>query len=101
MSHATAAPRTGVPAHAPDADAAVLRLRDRIDEIDGRLIALVEERVAVSSEVQRIRKDAGGPHLALSREAQVIGRYRARLGRLGTDLAMLVLRLSRGGTGEG
>ncbi|GGZ04125.1 chorismate mutase [Streptomyces nitrosporeus] len=100
MPSNTAGPRTGVPVDAPDADAAILQRRARIDEIDGRLIALIEQRVAVSAEIQEIRKAAGGPQLAVAREAQIIDRYRASLGRLGTEVAMLVLRLSRGGTGK-
>ncbi|MFD3546475.1 chorismate mutase [Streptomyces sp. NPDC058655] len=101
MPSSTIAPHTGVPADAPNADDAiadVVRHRSRIDEIDGRIIELIEQRIALSAQVQATRKSTGGPHLALSREAQIISRYRTSLGRLGTDVAMLLLRLSRGST---
>lgn len=92
---------TGVRLDAPgakDAAATVIRYRSRIDEIDRQLIELIRERIAASGKVQAARMSTGGPHLSLSRETQVIGRYRAALGRLGTDVAVLLLRLSRGTT---
>lgn len=101
MPSTIAGPHTGVPDAAPGADdavATVIRLRHRIDETDGELIALIEQRIALSMQVQTVRKATGGPHLALAREAQIISRYRSALGRLGTEIAMLVLRLSRGST---
>ncbi|MDJ0464454.1 chorismate mutase [Streptomyces sp. H27-C3] len=99
MPSTIAGPHTGVPETAPGADdavATVVRLRHRIDETDGQLIELIEQRIALSTQIQTVRKATGGPHLALAREAQIISRYRTTLGRLGTEVAMLVLRLSRG-----
>ena len=74
----------------------IAEARGRIDAIDARIIALVRERTGVSAEVQAARIAVGGPRLALSRELEVLSRYRAALGPHGTDVAMLLLELCRG-----
>ncbi|WP_405594750.1 chorismate mutase [Streptomyces sp. NBC_01410] len=91
---------TGVPADAPGAANAVVavgRHRARIDEIDRQLIGLIEQRMALSSQVQATRMSTGGPALAPARETQIISHYRATLGDIGAEAALLILRLSRGG----
>lgn len=70
--------------------------RVRIDELDERIIALVQERMDVSADIQRARIAAGGRRVHLSREMEILDRFRAELGRPGTTLAMTLLELSRG-----
>ncbi|MFI5657365.1 chorismate mutase [Streptomyces sp. NPDC051684] len=70
--------------------------RERIDALDDRIIGLVQERLAVSAVVQEARIASGGRRVHLSRENEVLGRYRDALGKPGTELAMTLLELSRG-----
>lgn len=81
-----------------EAEAAVLisDARQRIDALDDRIIALVRERVDVSARIQQARITTGGRRVHLSREMEILGRFRAELGRPGTSLAMTLLELSRG-----
>ncbi|MFH0242766.1 chorismate mutase [Streptomyces sp. HK10] len=78
------------------ADERIAEDRERIDELDRRIIALVRERMDVSARIQRARIGAGGRRVNLSREMEVLTRYRERLGRPGTSLAMTLLELCRG-----
>ncbi len=70
--------------------------RARIDDLDGRIIGLVQERMAVSAVIQRERIGSGGRRVNLSREMEVLEHYRGQLGRPGTALAMTLLELCRG-----
>ncbi|EME99509.1 chorismate mutase [Streptomyces mobaraensis NBRC 13819 = DSM 40847] len=70
--------------------------RERIDELDGRIIGLVQERMAVSEEIQRERIASGGRRVNLSREMEILTHYSDRLGKNGTVLAMTLLDLCRG-----
>lgn len=72
--------------------------RERIDALDDRIIGLIQERVAVSAVVQETRIASGGRRVHLSRENEILGRYRDALGKPGTSLAMTLLELSRGGS---
>lgn len=71
-------------------------LRNRIDEIDGQLIKLWQERAAISKEVGRVRIASGGTRLVLERERQIVDRFRNALGADGVQLALLILRAGRG-----
>ena len=71
-------------------------MRERIDEIDQTIIDLWRERAAISQEVGATRVAAGGTRLVLSREQEILNRYREAIGADGTQLAMLVLRAGRG-----
>jgi len=71
-------------------------LRDRIDEIDSEIIELWLERAAISGEVGRVRIASGGTRLVLSREREIVDRFRAALGADGVQLALLILRAGRG-----
>jgi chorismate mutase len=90
----TPLPETG--ARPPDADAEITDMRHRIDEIDQTLIDLWRERAAISQRVGATRVAAGGTRLVLSREREIIDRFRTALGDDGTQLALLVLRAGRG-----
>ncbi|MFJ8951975.1 chorismate mutase [Streptomyces sp. NPDC102381] len=70
--------------------------RERIDALDDRIIGLVQERMAVSAVVQEARIASGGRRVHLSRENEVLGRYRDAIGKPGTSLAMTLLELCRG-----
>lgn len=70
--------------------------RERIDEIDDEIVRLVRERIQVSEQVQRARQSAGGPRVVHARENEVVGRWRAQLGRPGSAIAMALLELGRG-----
>ncbi|MBH1935986.1 chorismate mutase [Streptomyces sp. AV19] len=70
--------------------------RERIDDLDGRIIGLVQERMAVSEEIQRARIASGGRRVNLSREMEILTHYSDRLGKNGTVLAMTLLDLCRG-----
>lgn len=86
--------RTG--ARTDEAATEITDARERIDDLDTRIIALVEERMAVSAGIQKARIASGGRRVNLSREMEILARYRDRLGRPGTTLAMTLLELSRG-----
>ena len=83
-------------ATAEDPDARIAALRTRLDEIDASLIKLWQERAAISREVGATRVASGGTRLVLSREREILDRFRAALGADGTQLALLVLRAGRG-----
>ncbi|MYV52164.1 chorismate mutase [Streptomyces sp. SID3212] len=83
-------------ARTPEAAEVIGGARERIDALDDRIIGLVQERMAVSAAVQRARTASGGRRIHLSRENEILGRYRDALGRPGTALAMTLLELGRG-----
>lgn len=71
-------------------------LRTEIDACDAEIIALVQRRLSISHEIGAIRAAAGGTRLSLSREQQVLDRFRTALGPDGAALGMLLLRQGRG-----
>ena len=80
-------------------------VRSRIDELDARIIALVQERRTVAAGLAQTRDEAGGAPkgdgpqaggaVGLAREMEILSRYRSALGRPGTQLAMTLLALCR------
>jgi chorismate mutase len=74
----------------------ILELRGAIDACDAEIIALVQRRLAISQEIGTVRAASGGTRLNLSREQQILARFRAALGRDGAALGMLLLRQGRG-----
>ncbi|WP_327704448.1 chorismate mutase [Streptomyces decoyicus] len=95
-THTTTAPVPGTGAHTPEAAGIISDARQRIDDLDGRIIGLVQERMAVSAVIQRERITSGGRRVNLSREMEILDHYRGQLGKPGTALAMTLLELSRG-----
>ncbi|MEV4638183.1 chorismate mutase [Actinoplanes sp. NPDC049548] len=71
-------------------------IRERIDEIDQALIDLWQERSRLSQQVGRTRLASGGTRLVLSREREIVERFREALGPDGTQVALLLLRAGRG-----
>jgi chorismate mutase len=89
MSTATAEPAAVATQH-------IAGLRERLDEIDAKIIELWLERAAISQEVGRTRVASGGTRLVLNREKEILERYRTQLGPDGVQLALLILRAGRG-----
>src|SRR5262245_54028408 len=87
----TGKPATGKPTTA-EADTQIAAMRERLDEIDATIIRLWQERAALSQQIGATRVASGGTRLVLSRERQILDRYRDALGSDGTQLALLVLR---------
>ena len=71
-------------------------LRADIDACDAEIIELVQRRLAISQQIGALRSASGGTRLNLSREKQVLDRFRAALGPEGAALGMLLLRQGRG-----
>jgi chorismate mutase len=90
---ATLTPDTGA---AADPATRIGQLRSEIDACDAQLIALVQRRLEVSREIGVLRAASGGTRLSLSREQQVLARFRAALGPDGASLGMFLLRQGRG-----
>jgi chorismate mutase len=83
------------PTTAP-ADERIAALRQEIDACDADIIELVQRRLAISREIGGLRAAAGGTRLSLSREAEVLNRFRRALGPDGAALGMMLLRQGRG-----
>ena len=71
-------------------------LRGEIDACDAEIIALVQRRLAISQQIGTLRAASGGTRLSLSREQQVLARFRTALGPDGAALGMMLLRQGRG-----
>ncbi|GGM22147.1 MULTISPECIES: chorismate mutase [Micromonospora] len=89
-----ASPGTGT--DEPAAAARIVEIRERIDQIDRTLIELWQERAGLSQQVGATRIASGGTRLVLSREREILERFRLALGADGTQLALLLLRAGRG-----
>ncbi|MBB5934739.1 chorismate mutase [Streptomyces zagrosensis] len=85
-----------LPGAADVAAGAIHTARHRIDDLDGHIIGLVQERAAVSAAIQSERIASGGRRVNLARELEVLNHYRDQLGQPGTALAMTLLELCRG-----
>jgi chorismate mutase len=79
-----------------DPDTSIAEMRARIDEIDAAIIRLWRERAAISQKIGATRVASGGTRLVLSREREILDRFRNELGADGTQLALLILRAGRG-----
>ena len=94
---ATAA-ETGVPT-AVDAETlpeSIEESRALIDEIDDAVVGLLAQRKQVSAHIQALRAQRGEGRVAMSREYEVMARYRSALDRPGARVAVSVLELCRG-----
>jgi chorismate mutase len=80
---------------APAADE-IRAMRERIDEIDQAIIDLWLERARLSQQVGKTRMASGGTRLVLSREREIVERFRNALGADGTQVALMILRAGRG-----
>jgi chorismate mutase / prephenate dehydrogenase len=81
-------------------DTTLPALRERLNELDRRLLALVAERKAISGEVARVKRATGRPTRDYEREREVIFGIRAAAAELGVspglaeDLLRLLIRSS-------
>ncbi|MCW2535555.1 MAG: Monofunctional chorismate mutase [Modestobacter sp.] len=89
----TATPSTDSPA---DPAERIGELRGEIDACDAAIIELVQRRLTISQEIGVLRTTTGGTRLSLSREHQVLSRFRTALGPDGASLGMMLLRQGRG-----
>ena len=71
-------------------------MRERIDQIDQAIIDLWLERARLSQQVGKTRMASGGTRLVLSREREIVERFREALGADGTQVALMILRAGRG-----
>jgi chorismate mutase len=74
----------------------ITAMRERIDEIDQAIIDLWLERARLSQQVGKTRMASGGTRLVLSREREIVERFREALGADGTQVALMILRAGRG-----
>src|SRR3954452_11950928 len=79
-----------------DPAARIGELRTEIDACDAGIIELVQRRLAISREIGALRAAAGGTRLSLSREQQILAKFRTALGPDGASLGMMLLRQGRG-----
>jgi chorismate mutase len=93
---ATAITEPSTPADPADPAERIGELRGEIDSCDAAIIELVQRRLAISQEIGVLRTTTGGTRLSLSREQQVLSRFRTALGPDGAALGMMLLRQGRG-----
>lgn len=74
-------------------------LRLEIDALDTQILEAVARRQELSAEVGKIAIAKGEPRIEHGREHKTVSRYGV-LGPDGKDLALLVLRMSRGRLGR-
>lgn len=74
-------------------------LRNQIDQLDAEILELVKRRRAAGVAAEAIRVANGGTKIVHADEMRVIEHY-SHLGSEGKDIAMLLLRMSRGRLGR-
>ena len=79
-----------------DAASRIGELREEIDSCDAEIIELVQRRLSISQQIGQLRTAEGGTRLSLSREQQVLAKFRDALGPDGAALGMMLLRQGRG-----
>ena len=71
----------------PHPDTRISALRSAIDEIDDRLLALINDRLKLAAQIGTIKKMAGNPVKDLEREKRIISRLQdANYGPIENDL---------------
>ena len=95
MSTLSTSPAAG-PTAPEDPAEQIGALRRAIDACDAEIIELVRRRLEISREIGALRAASGGTRLSLSREQQVLDRFRTELGPDGATLGMMLLRQGRG-----
>lgn len=74
--------------------------RQLIDDIDAQLRALLTARRDLSGQIQALRTVEGGPRIEHARENEIIALWADQLGPRGVEIAMAVLTLCRGASGQ-
>lgn len=71
----------------PSPDSRIGRLRSAIDQIDDRLLTLINDRLKLAAEIGSIKQRAGNPVKDLEREGRIISRLqKANRGPINNDL---------------
>jgi len=71
----------------PHPDTRISTLRSAIDEIDARLLALINDRLKLATQIGTIKKMAGNPVKDLEREKRIISRLQdSNCGPIDNDL---------------
>ncbi len=78
----------------------ITALRHQIDTLDAEILRLVQRRTEIARQICAVRLAAGGPRIVDDRERDVVAHFRD-LGLEGRELALLLLRLGRGGPDGG
>lgn len=98
--HIVPVPAHRTPAAGParadrDAEADLVALTARLDQLDHELLALIRLRTAVARQLPAARTAAGRPGYRHADDLRLVRRF-AALGPDGADLSRLLLRLTRG-----
>ncbi len=94
ISAGTPSTSSGTPQTSPSVD--IGQMRSRIDALDAEMVRMWQERTSLSQQIGAARVASGGTRLVLSREDQIIRKFRDELGPIGAELAVLILRAGRG-----
>ena len=78
-------------------DAASAELARAIDALDSKILELVRRRVEITRRAGVARLQAGLPRITQHGEMDSLRRYEAELGREGVGMALVLMRLGRGG----
>jgi chorismate mutase len=70
--------------------------RMQIDQIDGAICDLIDQRRTMSRSIQEARMRLGDSRISHGRENQVIGAYGDRLGKPGVAISLAILDICRG-----
>jgi len=74
-----------------EARAELGKYRGRIDELDGQILALLNQRAKIAEEIGDVKRSAGVPVVELSRETAVVDNMVARNGGPLTNLSVAVI----------
>jgi len=85
---------------APRPPRTVAEGRAAIDRLDAEIAALLDARLRVSRQVQRLKREQGAPRVDPDREPEVVARYRSAAGDAGEALAWALLAAARGRAGR-
>lgn len=96
MSATAAETGVPIPVEAETLPDSIEASRTMIDEIDNAIVGLLAQRKQVSAHIQGLRAQRGEGRVAMSREYEVMARYRSALDRPGARVAVSVLELCRG-----
>lgn len=77
-------------------DQLVEEKNDRLRALDAALINTIRRRIELAQEISEARLSAGHPRTTHTDELAVVRKFR-QLGASGAELAVILLRLSRGG----
>jgi chorismate mutase len=86
---------TRAPAESAAATPALEEQRHLVARLDDTIIRLIRQRNAECARLEQVRHSLGQPRVELSWENSMLQRYRNGLGTQGTELGLLLLKMSR------